>query len=53
MSDKENTMKKILDDNKSWIDDTWSKIETKLKRVCMEAKDKITTIIAMATSAIF
>ena len=34
-------MEKILNENKAWIDETWSKIETKLKRVSTQVKDKI------------
>lgn len=37
-------MKKILNDNKAWIDNTWSEIEFKLKRVCIEMKDKIPSV---------
>ncbi len=34
-------MKNILKENKYWIDETWEKIEEKLMRVSVEAKDKI------------
>lgn len=32
---------KILNENKNWIDETWKKIETKLRRTSVELKDKI------------
>ncbi len=34
-------MEKILKENQAWIDETWSKIETKLRRTSVTCKDKL------------
>lgn len=34
-------MKSIFDENKQWIDETWAKLDKKLKRVAVKSRDKI------------
>lgn len=34
-------MKGILEENKQWIDETWDKLDKKLKVVSQRSKDKI------------
>ncbi len=34
-------MKQIIDNNKAWIDETWSKIDQKLSKVAVKSRDKI------------
>ena len=36
-----NIINQVISQNQNWIDETWEKIEKKLKRVSVEAKDKI------------